>query len=80
MNFEIKFLIAQANSTPVLAQAQRRTQQPTPLSSIDLGGLFQQYNNPDGYLTIGALIFLLLKLPLVKCAELPKKWQPLSLP
>ncbi|MGB3263926.1 MAG: type IV secretion system DNA-binding domain-containing protein [Microcoleus sp.] len=60
MNFEIKFLIAQANYTPVLAQAQRRTQQPTPLSSIDLGGLFQQYNNPDGYLTIGALIFLLL--------------------
>ncbi|MEG4308989.1 MULTISPECIES: hypothetical protein [unclassified Microcoleus] len=60
MNFEIKFLIAQANSTPVLAQTQRRTQQPSPLSSIDLGGLFQQYNNPDGYLTIGALIFLLL--------------------
>ena len=60
MSFETKFLLAQANSIPVLAQTQSRTEQPSSLSSLNLGGLLQQYNNPEGYLTIGMFIFLLL--------------------
>lgn len=60
MNFEIKLLFAQSHSISPLVQIQKRTEQPTPLSSINLGEILHQYNNPEGYLMLVMFISLLL--------------------
>ncbi|MFM6452901.1 MAG: type IV secretory system conjugative DNA transfer family protein, partial [Planktothrix sp.] len=44
----------------ILAQTSQKTEQPLPLFSLDFKGLFQEYNNPEGYLTIGMFIVLLV--------------------
>ena len=33
-----------------------------PLASIDFGKLFQQYNNPQGWMMVGGILFVLLLL------------------
>ncbi len=48
------------NFNPILAQTSQKTEQPLPLFSLDFKGLFQEYNNPEGYLTIGMFIVLLV--------------------
>jgi len=48
------------NFNLVLAQTSQKTEQPLPLFSLDFKGLFQEYNNPEGYLTIGMFIVLLV--------------------
>jgi len=60
MNFEQKFFLSQVQSMSLVAETQ--TSQQNPRSSIDLGGLFKQYTTPDGMLTIGGLIFIILVL------------------
>lgn len=60
MSFEKKFLLSQLQSMSFVAQT--RNSQHIPPSSIDLGGLFKQYTTPDGMLTIGGLIFIILVL------------------
>lgn len=48
------------NFNPILAQTSQKTEQPLPLFSLDFKGLFQEYNNPEGYLTLGMFIVLLV--------------------
>ncbi|MEH2163484.1 MAG: hypothetical protein V7K38_21225 [Nostoc sp.] len=37
-----------------------------PLASIDFGELFQQYNNPQGWMMVGGMLFVLLLLQILK--------------
>ncbi|MDF5726164.1 MAG: type IV secretion system DNA-binding domain-containing protein [Rhizonema sp. PD37] len=63
MSFDSKFLLNQAIFSPVIATS--KTQASIPRSSIDMGGLFKQFSSPEGLLTIGGLIFILLVLRFV---------------
>jgi len=63
MSFHYKFLLNHAVNQPVIASS--KTEAPIPRSSIDLGGLFKQFSNPEGLSTIGGLIFILLVLRFV---------------
>ena len=63
MNIEEKFVLNLATFQPRIAQIE--TVAAIPRSSIDLGGLFKQFKNPEGLLTIGGLIFILLVLRFV---------------
>ena len=65
MSFDVKFLISQpaiippvvATSTPPPTKARTSTGM---TSSIDLSGFLKEYSTPEGMLTIGSLIFVIL--------------------
>lgn len=63
MIFTFKVLLNQAVNQPAIVS--RKTEAPIPGSSIDMGGLLKQFSNPEGLLTIGGLIFILLVLRFV---------------
>ncbi len=56
-NFELKFFLVQP---PIVLKTQ--TGQPGAFSSIDLSGIWKQYSTPEGMLTIGGLIIVVLYL------------------
>lgn len=57
MNFEFKFIL---NQPPIVLKTQ--TEQPASDLSIDLSGVWKEYTTPQGMLTIGGLIFIILVL------------------
>ncbi len=65
MTFEIKFLIAQPQLPTFIAQTSSPPKQYTGKSSgfkssIDISGIFKEYNNPEGLTVIGGLIFVVI--------------------
>jgi len=66
MSFEVNFFLNQSAISPVLAtSAVRPTKTHTTngiFSSLDMRGFLKEYNSPEGMLTIGSLVFIILVL------------------
>jgi len=65
MSFEIKFFLSQPVLPPLLATKAEPREVKTSngiFSSVDLRGFLKDYSSPEGMLTIGSLIFIILLL------------------
>ncbi len=68
MSFETKFFLTQVATHPVIATLDRPTKVQAShavFSSIDFRGFLKEYSSPEGMLTIGSLIFIIVFLAIV---------------